>query len=68
MNERAILANHEFRLIEVIPALEEKGRFVLCSDKDGTRYICSEEFWMRQAPQSVQAAAIDMRVKLCYSN
>lgn len=59
MNERAILGNREFRLIEIIPALEENGRFVLCSDKDGARYICSEEFWMRQAPQLVQEAVVD---------
>lgn len=59
MNEKAVLGNHEFRLIEIIPALEENGRFVLCSDKDGVRYICSEEFWMRQAPHPVQEAVVD---------
>lgn len=59
MNERAILENREFRFIETISALEGSGRFVLCSDKDGARYVCSEEFWMRQAPQPAQATCVD---------
>ena len=59
MNERAVLENREFRLIEILSALDGNERFVLCSDKDGARYICSEKFWMQQAPQSKRAESVD---------
>ena len=59
MNERAVFANREFLMVESIPALEGDGRFVLCSDESGARYVCPEEVWIQRAPQAVQVTGVD---------
>lgn len=45
MNEKAVINNHEYTLVEVIAGLEDNKQFVLCVDATGKRFICSKEFW-----------------------
>lgn len=45
MNWKAIVSGREYILLETIVGLEENEKFIICTDLEGKRFICSEEFW-----------------------
>lgn len=45
MNCKAIVNGRAYTLFETIDGLEENEKFVICTDSEGKRLVCSEEFW-----------------------
>ncbi len=58
-HEKAIIDGVEYHFIELLPSLDDQGRCVLCTDSQGGRYVCPEELWNRQVPQSEQTLGIN---------
>ena len=46
MNEKAVINNREYTLVEVVAGLDENKQFILSVDAEGNRFICREDFWL----------------------
>ena len=49
MNRKAVVENCDYHLLETLPSLTGQGRFVLCEDGSGSKFVCPEDFWSRHA-------------------
>lgn len=58
MNERAVIENRDYHLLETLPLLTGQERFVLCEDSGGNKFVCQEDFWLLHAPKPEATAAI----------
>ena len=58
MNQKAVIENIVYRLLETVPSLTGQEQFVLCEDKNGGKFICLEELWLRHAPEPESTAPI----------
>lgn len=58
MNEKAVINNRDYHLLETVPLLTGQERFVLCEDSDGTKFVCPEDFWLRHAPKPEATAPV----------
>lgn len=45
MDDRAIINNQEYRLLELVPRVDDLEVMVLCENTQGDKYICSEKIW-----------------------
>lgn len=52
MNQKAVIENRDYHLLEILPALTGQERFVLCGDGDGNKFVCPEDIWLRHAPEA----------------
>ena len=58
MNQKAIIESCEYHLLETIPSLDGQGQYIVCKDADGSKFICSENFWLRHAPEPEVTAPV----------
>lgn len=58
MNQRAVIGNCNYRLLETVPSLTGQERFALCEDGSGNRFVCPEDVWLRHAPKPETTAPV----------
>ncbi len=57
-NERAIIGGREYRLVKLLPSVEDGRKYVLCADGEGGQHVCPEELWPRHAPRPAQGGGV----------
>lgn len=58
MDKVSRIDGREYSLIEQLPALAGEAGYVICEDAEGKRFVCPEELWLENVPQTEQAAPI----------
>ncbi len=57
-NDKAVIAGREYRLVRLVPSLDDGRRFILCADGEGGQFVCSEELWSRQTARPAQGGGV----------
>lgn len=58
MDKVSRIDGKEYTLIEQLPALVGEAGYVICEDTEGKRFVCPEELWLENVPQTEQAAPV----------
>lgn len=51
MNQTAVVNGRRYHQLDIVPSLAGQERYVLCEVANRSKSVCSEEFWLRHAPQ-----------------
>lgn len=58
MDKVSRIDGREYTLIEQLPALVGEAGYVICEDAEGKRFVCPEDLWLENVPQTEQAAPV----------
>jgi len=58
MDKVSRIDGREYTLIAQLPALVGEAGYVICEDAEGKRFVCPEELWLENVPQTEQAAPV----------
>lgn len=58
MDKISRIDGREYTLIEQLPALVGEAGYVICEDAEGKRFVCPEDLWLENVPQTEQAAPV----------
>lgn len=58
MDKVSRIRGRKYTLIEQLPALVGEAGYVVCEDAEGKRFVCPEEMWLENVPQTEQAAPV----------
>lgn len=58
MDKVSRIRGRKYTLIEQLPALVGEAGYVICEDAEGKRFVCPEELWLENVPQTEQAAPV----------
>ena len=58
MEKISRIDGREYTLIAQLPALVGEAGYVICEDAEGKRFVCPEELWLENVPQTEQAAPV----------
>ena len=58
MDQKALFGEQEYHLIEQLPVLGEDKIWILCADVAGSRYVCPEELWLKNALPTERSAPV----------
>lgn len=58
MDKVSRIDGREYTLIAQLPALVGEAGYVICEDAEGKRFVCPEDLWLENVPQTEQAAPV----------
>ena len=58
MDKVSRIRGRKYTLIEQLPALVGEAGYVICEDAEGKRFVCPENLWLENVPQTEQAAPV----------
>ena len=58
MDKVSRIDGREYTLIEQLPALVGDVGYVICEDAEGKRFVCPEDLWLENVPQTELAAPV----------
>lgn len=58
MDKVSRIDGREYSLIEQLPALVGEASYVVCEDAEGKRFVCPEDLWLENVPQTEQTAPV----------
>lgn len=56
--ETAVIGGREYRLVRLLPSVEDGRKYVLCADGEGGQYICPESLWPRRETRPAQGGEV----------
>lgn len=57
VNTVSYLNGKEYRYVETVIALDTSAQMIVCTDKDGNKFVCSNELWEKGAPATAMVSA-----------
>lgn len=58
MDKVSRIRGRKYTLIEQLPALVGEAGYVICEDAEGKRFVCPENLWLENVPQTEQTAPV----------
>ncbi len=58
MDKVSRIRGRKYTLVAQLPSLVGEAGYVICEDAEGKRFVCPEELWLENVPQTEQAAPV----------
>lgn len=57
-SETAVIGGREYRLVKLLPSVEDGRKYVLCEDGEGGQHVCPEDLWPRRETHPAQGGGV----------